>query len=255
MRGAGCTMNDIWDQDLDKHVARTSNRPLASGILTTKQAMGFLFLQGIAGLGVLLSLPHLEYCFLWGISSLPLVVVYPLMKRYFLYPQLFLGLTFNWGAWMGWAAIHGSMDYTLITPLYLSGVTWTLVYDTIYAHQDKVDDRKLGLYSTAITFGETEEQQKMVLHGLATLTYLQWLLVGWTASTTMVTGPDLQMIEGGLSFLPYMVGMTSAYGHLVWQIHTADLSNNSADNLGQRFRSNTQVGALVFASILAGKLL
>lgn len=128
MRGAGCTINDLWDQDIDRKVTRTVSRPLASGDLTTQQAIGFLALQLSAGLGVLLSLPHLEYCFVWGAASLPLVVAYPLMKRYTDYPQLVLGLTFNWGAWMGWAAVHGSMDYAIIAPMYMSGVAWTLVY-------------------------------------------------------------------------------------------------------------------------------
>jgi len=239
MRGAGCTINDLWDQDIDAQVQRTATRPLAAGDLTTKQGIGFLALQLSAGLGVLLSLPHLEYCFVWGAASLPLVVAYPLMKRYTDYPQLVLGLTFNWGAWMGWAATYGSMDYSIIAPLYLSGVTWTLVYDTIYANQDKVDDAKLGLKSTALTFGEDEERHKRILHGLAAMTYFQWLLAGYNCSE--------------LSFLPFAAGVSSAYGHLIWQIHTAELNN--AQNLAERFRSNTTVGAIVFGSIVAGKLI
>jgi 4-hydroxybenzoate polyprenyltransferase len=240
MRGAGCTINDLWDQDIDAKVSRTATRPLAAGDVTTPQAMVFLALQLTAGLGVLVSLPHWEYCFVWGAASLPLVVAYPLMKRYTDYPQLVLGLTFNWGAWMGWAATYGSMDYSIIAPLYLSGVTWTLVYDTIYAHQDAKEDKQLGLKSTALTFGSDEQQQKRILHGLAAMTYLQWLLVGYNCSDD-------------LSLLPYAMGITSAYGHLVWQIQTAELDN--PHNVIERFRSNTKVGAIVFASIVAGKLL
>ena len=248
MRGAGCTINDLWDQDLDRHVARTAGRPLASGELNSRQAMGFLAVQLTAGVGVLMSLPHVDYCFGWGVASLPLVIVYPLMKRYTHFPQLVLGLTFNWGAWIGWAAVHGTMDYTVIAPLYLSGVTWTLVYDTIYAHQDKRDDEKLGLKSTALTFGRDELQHKRILHGLAALTYLQWLLIGVLCSHDVATTTDLSM-----SLIPYTAGISAAYGHLIWQIHTADLDNPS--NLAHRFRSNAHVGALIFASILAGKLL
>jgi 4-hydroxybenzoate polyprenyltransferase len=240
MRGAGCTINDLWDQDIDRQVSRTASRPLAAGDLTTRQAVGFLALQLSAGLGILLSLPHLHYCFLWGASSLPLVIAYPLMKRYTDYPQLVLGLTFNWGAWMGWAATYGTMDYTIIAPLYLSGVTWTLVYDTIYANQDKVDDAKLGLKSTALTFGSDPDQHKKILHGLAALTYLQWLAVGCNCPHDM------------LSLAPYGLGVSVAYGHLLWQIQTAQLDD--PQNLAQRFRSNTHVGAIVFASIIAGKL-
>ena len=249
MRGAGCTINDLWDQDIDAKVSRTATRPLASGELTTSHAIGFLALQLGAGLGVLLSLPHLEYCFMWGAASLPLVAAYPLMKRYTDYPQLVLGLTFNWGAWMGWAATYGSIDYSIIAPLYFSGVTWTLVYDTIYAHQDAKEDAKLGLKSTALTFGSDEKQQKRILHGLAALTYVQWLLLGYNCSML-----DDSTTTSAFAFLPYYaLGVSTAYGHLVWQIQTAELNN--PQNVAERFRSNTTVGAIVFGSIVAGKLL
>ena len=236
MRGAGCTINDMWDKDFDKKVHRTASRPLARGDLTQNQALGFLALQLSAGLGVLISLPHTYYCFAWGASSLPLVVVYPLMKRYTDWPQLVLGLTFNWGAWMGWAATYGSMDYSVIGPLYGAGVTWTLVYDTIYANQDKKDDAALGLKSTALTFGSDPDKHKQILHAFAVLTYGQWLLAGYNLED--------------LSFLPYATGITAAYSHLVWQIRTADL--NDPHNLAERFRSNSMVGAIVFGSIVAG---
>lgn len=237
MRGAGCTINDMWDQDFDKRVHRTASRPLAKGDLTQMQALGFLAMQLSCGLGVLLSLPHTYYCFAWGALSLPLVVVYPVMKRYTDFPQLVLGLTFNWGAWMGWAATYGSMDYSIIAPLYGAGVTWTLVYDTIYANQDKEDDAALGLKSTALTFGTNVDRHKQILHGLAVLTYSQWLLAGYYSD---------------ISLLPYAAGMTTAYGHLVWQIQTAELDN--PHNLAERFRSNATVGAIVFSSIVAGKI-
>lgn len=131
MRGAGCTINDMWDADFDKEVERTQTRPLASGALTKKQATAFLAAQLSAGLGVLVSLPHTWYCFKLGAASLPLVVCYPLMKRYTNWPQLVLGMTFNWGALMGWAATHGALNLNAVLPLYLSGVSWTLVYDTL----------------------------------------------------------------------------------------------------------------------------
>ena len=132
MRGAGCTINDMWDADFDKRVTRTRTRPLASGELTHAQAMGFLALQLSTGLGVLLSLPHTFQCFQLGAASLPLVVAYPLMKRYTNWPQLVLGTTFNWGALMGWMATYGTLDLTAVGPLYASGVAWTIVYDTLY---------------------------------------------------------------------------------------------------------------------------
>ncbi|CAJ1947945.1 unnamed protein product [Cylindrotheca closterium] len=239
MRGSGCTINDMWDQDFDKRVARTKSRPLASGELNSTQAIGFLGLQLATGLGVLLSLPNMEYCFMWGVSSLPLVVMYPLMKRFTNFPQVFLGLTFNWGAWMGWAATYGSMNYAVIAPLYLSGVCWTVVYDTIYANQDKHDDKAIGLKSTALTFGEDETKHKQILHGFAALTFVQWLAAGY-------------MMED-ISMVPYSAGMSLAYSHLLWQIQTAELDN--PQNLADRFRSNTGLGGIVFAAIVAGKVL
>jgi 4-hydroxybenzoate polyprenyltransferase len=163
--------------------------------------------------------------------------VYPAMKRFFPYPQLVLGLTFNWGAWMGWAALNGSMDYSIVAPLYGSGVTWTLVYDTIYAHQDKEDDRKLNLHSTALTFGTEHSKQKAILHGLAAATWLQWLWVGQQSAETLAT-------------VWYSVGATAAYSHLFWQIHTADF--DAPHNLAERFRSNNTTGAILFGALATG---
>lgn len=234
MRGAGCTINDLWDRDIDNKVARTKTRPLAGGDLTVNQAIGFLAAQLSVGLGVLVSLPHTWYCFQWGVASLPLVAIYPLTKRFLPWPQLFLGVTMNWGAWMGWAATHGSMDWSILPFLYGSGVTWTLVYDTIYAHQDKDEDKNLGLHSTALAFGSDDQQQKRVLHGLAAFTWLQWMAAGYSASDF-------------LAVPYYQVGVTAAYAHLAWQIYSADF--NEPHNLAYRFRSNTAVGAVIFGSI------
>ena len=240
MRGAGCTINDLWDRDIDAKVTRTKARPIAGGDVTIPQAIGFLAAQLSIGLGVLVSLPHTWYCFQWGAASLPLVALYPLTKRFLPWPQLFLGVTMNWGAWMGWAATYGTMDYSILPFLYGSGVTWTLVYDTIYAHQDKQEDASLGLNSTALAFGRDDAQQKRVLHGLAVLTWLQWLAVGNNASEF-------------LAFPYYQAGVTTAYAHLVWQIHTADFNN--PHNVMARFRSNSAVGAVIFGSIAVGGLL
>ena len=236
MRGAGCTINDLCDRDIDQAVERTRQRPLAAGDLTPRQAVQFLALQMATGCAVLVSLPNTWYCFQWGVASLPLVFLYPTTKRYFAYPQLVLGLCFNWGAWMGWAATYGSMDWATVAPLYLSGVAWTLVYDTIYAHQDKTDDAKLGLQSTALTFGSDETVQRKILHGLAATSFLLWALAGYQA----------EMVNPGL----YGAGISAAYAHLVWQIQTSDLSN--PHNLAERFRSNATTGAIVYGALLAG---
>jgi 4-hydroxybenzoate polyprenyltransferase len=168
MRSAGCVINDMWDQDFDRHVERTKLRPLASGALTNGQAVAFLGTQLAAGCAVLLTLNPPTV--LLGVCSLPLVVVYPLMKRFTNYPQFVLGLTFNWGALVGYtAATCGSTSmfdvlsradsFTALSsalsqvdipslapvlPMYAAGVCWTLVYDTLYGYQDRADDAKLG---------------------------------------------------------------------------------------------------------------
>jgi 4-hydroxybenzoate polyprenyltransferase len=240
MRGAGCTINDMWDAKYDKKVARTATRPLASGALSYKQAAAFLGLQLTGGLGVLLSFPqeHLQYCFLLGAASLPLVGIYPLMKRYTNWPQLVLGMTFNWGALMGWAATHGSLDVydglSVVLPLYGGGVAWTLVYDTLYAHQDKQDDVKLGLKSTALYFADNT---KPILVGFSALATGSWIAAGYNV---------------GYMEPYYYLGCGAAGAHLLWQVGTADLENPK--NLAERFKSNATVGAIMFASCIAGNI-
>lgn len=163
MRGAGCTINDMWDRDIDGKVARTRNRPLVAGELTSADAWFFLGAQ--LGVGLLILLELNWYSIVLGASSLGLVIIYPLMKRITHWPQLVLGMTFNWGALLGWSATQGSVMWSACLPLYVAGVCWTIVYDTIYAHQDKVDDALLGIKSTAIRFGDNT---KLWLSGFST---------------------------------------------------------------------------------------
>ncbi|KAE9410305.1 4-hydroxybenzoate polyprenyl transferase [Gymnopus androsaceus JB14] len=162
MRGAGCTINDMWDQKLDRAVERTRERPLARGDITQRQALVFLAGQLGIGLAVLLQLNW--YSILLGASSLSVVVVYPLMKRVTHWPQAVLGLAFNWGAMLGWSAVAGVVDWHVCLPLYAGGVCWTLVYDSIYAHQDKKDDVSAGIRSTALLFGS---HSRLILSGLS----------------------------------------------------------------------------------------
>ncbi|KAH9951854.1 UbiA prenyltransferase family-domain-containing protein [Amylocystis lapponica] len=152
MRGAGCTINDLWDRKLDRAVARTRERPLAKGAISPPQAIGFLGLQLSAGLAVLTQFNW--YTILLGASSLSLVTAYPYMKRITYWPQAVLGLAFNWGALLGWSAVANSVDWSVCLPLYAGGFCWTLVYDTVYAHQDKADDVLVDIRSTALLFGE-----------------------------------------------------------------------------------------------------
>lgn len=146
MRAAGCVVNDLWDRDLDARVARTRNRPLACGAIGLRGAV--LFLAGLLGAGLLILLQFDGLTIGLGCLSLPLVAIYPLMKRWTWWPQLFLGITFNFGALMGWSAATGTLALPAIL-LYLSGIFWTLGYDTIYAHQDIEDDAVVGIKSSA----------------------------------------------------------------------------------------------------------
>lgn len=155
MRGAGCTINDLWDRNLDPHVERTRLRPIARGAVTVREAIPFLGFQLLAGLGVLASLP--TQCLWHGIPSLLLVTTYPLAKRVTNYPQLVLGLTFSWGAIMGFPALgidllasHDLAALTSAACLYASCVAWTVVYDMIYAYQDIRDDALAGIKSIAL---------------------------------------------------------------------------------------------------------
>lgn len=150
MRGAGCVINDLWDQKLDAQVERTQNRPLASGQLSQQQALIFLFLQLFIGAIILFSFNAITIFI--GLLSLPLIIFYPLMKRWTWWPQAFLGITFNWGILMGASAVYGGLTAGIFW-LYGGAIFWTLAYDTIYAFQDIDDDAMIGIRSTAQLFG------------------------------------------------------------------------------------------------------
>ncbi len=151
MRGAGCVVNDLYDRDIDVKVERTLTRPLASGEISKEGAISLLILLLCAGLAVLLQFNQLPR---WiGASSLVLVFTYPLAKRVTWWPQFVLGLTFNWGALLGWTAVRGEIGGPALL-LYAAGVFWTLGYDTIYAHQDKKDDVLIGIKSLALYLGD-----------------------------------------------------------------------------------------------------
>ena len=151
MRGAGCTLNDIADRDYDGQVARTRLRPLPSGAVSVRQAVTFLLLQLAVGAAVLFSLTALRSCL--ALPSSGLIGTYPFMKRITYWPQVFLGLNFNWGALIGWTAVTGALAWPPLL-LYVGGVFWTIGYDTIYAHQDKEDDIRIGVKSSAIALGD-----------------------------------------------------------------------------------------------------
>ncbi|XP_066286513.1 4-hydroxybenzoate polyprenyltransferase, mitochondrial-like [Branchiostoma lanceolatum] len=232
MRGAGCTINDLWDRDIDKKVARTRSRPIASGKISPQNAMLFLGAQLSVALCILLSLN--SYSVLLGFSSMLLVSTYPLFKRVTYWPQVVLGLTFNWGALLGWAAVKGSCDWSVVLPLYLGAAAWTMVYDTIYAHQDKADDILIGVKSTALKFGDDTRA---------------WLS-GFSAA--MVSGLLLSGLMCEQTWPYYAaVGLTGA--HLYNQVATAKF--DKPEDCWKKFSSNKRLGAIIFAGIVAGTLL
>ncbi|XP_038719436.1 4-hydroxybenzoate polyprenyltransferase, mitochondrial-like isoform X1 [Tripterygium wilfordii] len=232
LRGAGCTVNDLLDRDIDTKVERTKLRPVASGLLTPFQGVSFLGFQLLLGLGILLQLNN--YSRILGASSLFLVFSYPLMKRFTFWPQAYLGLTFNWGALLGWAAVKGTLDPAIVFPLYASGVFWTLVYDTIYAHQDKEDDLKVGVKSTALRFGDSTKL---------------WI-TGFGMACIGCLGISGYNADNGWPFYLFLVG---ASGQLAWQIWTVNIYCRTDCN--RKFVSNKWFGAIVFSGILFGRLL
>ena len=234
MRGAGCTVNDLWDRDIDRQVERTRTRPLASGALGVPQAIGFLGAQCSVGLGVLLALP--PYAVALSFLSVPLVGLYPLAKRITNWPQAVLGLTFNWGALVGWAAVHGSCDWSVVLPLYAGGFWWTLLYDTIYAHQDKHDDAKIGIGSTALGLGDGSDARR------------------WLAAFGVTCTASLGLAGAAAGLHPaFYVGLAGGAVHMGWQVATVDLG--SREDCLRKFKSNNTMGLLVLAGIVAGKLL
>jgi len=231
MRGAGCTINDMWDRNIDSLVLRTRGRPLTSGQVDMFSALNFLALQLGLGLQVLLQLNW--HSVLLGAASLSLVVTYPLMKRFTYYPQFVLGLTFNWGALLGWSAVNGTCDWNVCLPLYLAGISWTMIYDTIYAHQDKYDDVIIGVKSTAIKFGS---HTPVCLSCFATSMLSSLLYCGWATSQT----------------LPYYASLVAVAAHLTHQISTLDIDNR--EDCAQKFLSNRWIGLLIFSGIVLGTL-
>jgi 4-hydroxybenzoate polyprenyltransferase len=185
MRGAGCTYNDILDRDIDAKVARTALRPLPSGAVSLKQAWAWLLAQCLVGLGVLLMLP--DFAKLVALGSIPMVALYPLMKRITWWPQVWLGLTFNWGVLVAAAAARGTIaiaDFVLYGAL----VLWTLGYDTIYALQDREDDALIGVRSTARRFGSQVKPAVGAIYGfcIAACAAAGYIAAGWLGAAATI---------------------------------------------------------------------
>ena len=230
MRGAGCVMNDIADRDFDGQVARTATRPIPAGDVTVREAVLFLGLLGM--LGFLILIQFNLFAIGVGVLSIATVAIYPYMKRFTYWPQMFLGISFNWGALLGWAAVKGDLS-AAPGVLYAAGILWTLGYDSIYAHQDKDDDILIGIKSTALRLGDATRGWLVFLYG-GTIALIA--LAGWLA---------------GLSgwFFPALI---PAAAHLVWQIKSVDI--NDPKLCLARFKSNRDFGLLVFVAVITGQL-
>ncbi|MBV8654200.1 MAG: 4-hydroxybenzoate octaprenyltransferase [Alphaproteobacteria bacterium] len=231
MRGAGCTFNDIVDREFDGRVARTRTRPIPSGAISVRGAVVFLLVQLAIGAAILLSLDVTAIEL--GVFVLLLVVTYPFMKRVTYWPQLFLGLNFNWGALMGWAAVRGGVALPALL-LYVGGIFWTLGYDTIYAHQDKEDDALIGVKSSALALGAATSKALVVFYAAA--------LALWVAAST----------AAGLAW-PIWPALLLVAGHFAWQVARVDI-DDPADCL-TKFRANRGVGWIFLIGIVAARVI
>ena len=239
MRGAGCTWNDITDRDFDAQVARTRSRPIPSGQVSVKQAFLWLAIQALISFGVLLTFN--TAAIVLGFLALAPVAVYPFAKRFTWWPQVFLGLAFNWGALLAWVAHTGSLDWPPVI-LYLSGIAWTLFYDTIYAHQDTEDDALIGVKSTARLFGENSFK------------WLRGFLV--LCVTLMAMAIIAAMVPQDANVLALTLALVGAWAfgwHMVWQLRRLD--TDDPDNCLMLFRSNRDAGLIPVLFLAAAALL
>jgi 4-hydroxybenzoate polyprenyltransferase len=231
MRGAGCAYNDYVDRDYDARVERTASRPIPSGQVSPEAALIFACVLSLIGFVVLIQFNF--FTILLGVASLALVAIYPFMKRITYWPQAVLGLAFNWGALMGWAAVKGSLALPALL-LYAGAVLWTIGYDTIYAHQDTDDDATLGLKSTALTFGD---DTPFWIGSFYVGALLLWITAGFLAGTHLV----------------FFFGVALVGLQMAWQVSTLDIADPK--NCLRRFRANRDVGGAIFLALLTDTLL
>lgn len=225
MRGAGCTWNDIQDRHIDGQVSRTAARPIPAGAVSARWAAVWMVAQALAAFLILLTFN--TTAILWGIASLLPVAVYPFAKRFTWWPQVFLGIAFNWGALLIWVGHTGSLSWAAVA-LYGAGIAWTLHYDTIYAHQDREDDALIGVKSTARLFGERTAE---------------WLW-GFTLATGVLAAAAVWAADGGV------LGYAGAAGlalHMAAQIRRLDISDSARCLL--LFRE-TRYGGMGYAATL-----
>ncbi len=232
MRSAGCIVNDIFDRKFDKEVSRTKNRPIASGKITVNLGLFYSTILCLLAFFVLINFNL--FTIILALASMPLAFTYPLMKRFTYWPQLFLGITFNYGLLLGWTSIKGEIDIIPII-IYLGAIFWTLGYDTIYGFQDIEDDEIIGVKSTSIKF---KENPKIFL----TICYLIFILV------LIITGIKLALNK--IFFLGVFLIMIHLFFFQVYR-----LNKNNKTRCLNIFKSNNFLGLMTSISIILGKVL
>ena len=231
MRSAGCIVNDILDKEFDKKVSRTKDRPIASGKISVKLGIVYTLILCFCALLILLNFNSITI--ILAIGSMPLAFTYPLMKRFTYWPQLFLGITFNFGLLLGWTSINESLNILPIL-FYTGAIFWTLGYDTIYGFQDIKDDEIIGLKSTSIKF-----KKKPFIFLLTCYVILFSIII------------TLGILEN-LNIFYYAFSLIIGYHLFLYQLKSVDLDNPM--NCLKIFKSNNFLGFIVFVQILIGKI-
>ena len=232
MRSAGCIINDVVDKDYDKKVKRTKQRPIAANLVSVNQALIYSALLCLVAFFILIQFNKLTI--ILGLSSMLLAFTYPFMKRITYWPQLFLGITFNYGLILGWTAVYGKIDFIPLI-FYIGAIFWTLGYDTIYGYQDIKDDEIIGLKSTSIKF-KNKAKQFLITCYLVLILIL--IIIGYMMSFSKY----------------YYFFLIIPFIHLfIYQIKIFD--HNSPENCLKAFKSNNLFGLIVLFNILIGKFI
>ena len=232
MRSAGCIVNDITDKNFDKLVERTKNRPIASGKISTK--LGIIYSAVLCFIAFLVLINFNKFTILMALISMPLAFTYPLMKRFTYWPQLFLGITFNYGLVLAWISINNDISLIPIM-LYLGAIFWTLGYDTIYGYQDIKDDEIIGVKSTSIKFKNNPKKFVLICY----LTFIASLiLIGL-------------LMKFNLFYFLFLI--IPIFQLVFFQIHKLNVKNPMS--CLAKFKSNNFIGLIVFINLLIGKII
>ena len=232
MRSAGCIVNDIVDKNFDKKVERTKNRPIASDKVSIKLAI--IYSLGLCGLAFLVLINFNRFTILMALLSMPLAFTYPLMKRFTYWPQLFLGITFNYGLVLAWISINNNISVLPII-FYFGAIFWTLGYDTIYGYQDIKDDEIIGVKSTSIKF---KNNAKLFISLCYTIFFISLIIVGFYMNFNQI----------------YFISLIVTFIHIfIYQIKNLNIID--PNKCLKKFKSNNFLGLIVFLNILIGKII